>query len=63
MTPKGKTQVTNSDLDKRARVLRKQLVLKNISGGIGNVQHWLEEMKKLLEEEMKENIKKEEKET
>lgn len=43
--------------------MRKQLVLKNISGGIGNVQHWLEEMKKLLEEEMKENIKKEEKET
>ena len=56
MTPKGKTQVKNSDLDKQARVVKKQRIVSNINGGLGNVQFWLDELRKILEEETKENL-------
>jgi len=57
MIPAGKTQVRNSDLDKQARTVKKQRILGNIAGGIGNVQYWLDELKKILDEETKENTK------
>lgn len=58
MTQIGQSQEKNSQaLNSQASVVKKKRILENIAGGIGNVQFWLDELRKILEEETKENTK------
>ena len=48
MTPKGKTQITNAELDRRALDVQILKLIEYIEGGLENVEAHKNELKKLL---------------